>query len=352
MSIARKTPGFFWAISILISSQVPATHAELATGTIVDPSSRTWAPPITRVVYKDWQEGVSLNQDTGDYVITYKNDNGNYIEVTFVPSTKISPLLLSKIKRAGDESAVRYEYQLKSDATSRQNISEIFCLVRGITAGSIVSPKYWQGGAYPNLQTASGGLRLSWKYHGTELFGGLAPGKNLTGFEVQSNDLPLVRPMEINGATPSSTWLGGAPGPDTVVGKRFNELFYNNFVTRLSAVPGIPNPNPFDAATILASLKTHLDQDLVAMKLVEPSLVSELDRWLEAAITAAKAGNTPALKASLKEARKLLKREYADVDDDRDEAGKMTARSAGKPPASTSWPPGCWISTSSMSSGG
>jgi hypothetical protein len=61
---------------------------------------------------------------------------------------------------------------------------------------------------------------------------------------------------------------------------------------------------------------------MVAMRLVEPSLVSGLDRWLEAAITAAKAGNTPALKADIKEARKLLKREYADVDDDRDEAGE------------------------------
>ena len=54
------------------------------------------------------------------------------------------------------------------------------------------------------------------------------------------------------------------------------------------------------------------------MKLVEPALVAELDRWLETAAAAARSSNTAALRADIKEARRLLKQEHADVDKDDD----------------------------------
>jgi hypothetical protein len=70
---------------------------------------------------------------------------------------------------------------------------------------------------------------------------------------------------------------------------------------------------------VLTGIKSHLDADLVSLKLVDATLVSELVRWLDAAIAAAKGGNSKALRSALQEARKLLKREYPDIDKENEE---------------------------------
>ncbi len=111
-----------------------------------------------------------------------------------------------------------------------------------------------------------------------------------------------------------------------MVGIALSKLEHNDFATRNIAAPRIPNPAPYNALVVLAGIQKHLDTDLVSLKLVEPALVTDLDRWLGAAIAAAGQGNTQALRASLQEARKLLKQEHQDLDkdDDLDEDDKPT----------------------------
>jgi len=116
----------------------------------------------------------------------------------------------------------------------------------------------------------------------------------------------------------------GDEGPRGEFGKQVAELEHpeRNSVPRTAAVPLIPVPNPFDPAAVLTSVQKHVNQDLVAMKLVDPAFAFQLDRMLQAAIAAAKGGNTVALKSNLKDLRHMLKREHADVDaedDDKDD---------------------------------
>jgi hypothetical protein len=52
------------------------------------------------------------------------------------------------------------------------------------------------------------------------------------------------------------------------------------------------------------------------MQLIDPNLLAAIDRGLTQAIAAAQGGNTPSLLHELKNLRKLLKQEHADVDKD------------------------------------
>ncbi len=112
------------------------------------------------------------------------------------------------------------------------------------------------------------------------------------------------------------------PDPNSSVGVAYHELRRNDFVPRPVAVPLIPVSNPFDAATVLTSMQKHVNQDLVGMKLIDPTFASQLDRLFQTAIAAAKGGNIVALKSNLKDLRQLLKREHADVDKDDEDGDK------------------------------
>jgi hypothetical protein len=272
-------------------------------------------------------ESLTLDLATGNYRLRYLGDDDKPVELMWIPATKVKPTLKSWIS-AQPNDTTRYRYTVAVETGSPQPLASMSFDASQVIGTrddqSIVNfphgvPSGWEGNIMPSFR--SNGIFVGWMFTQLNNQGtaGLQAGQKQGGFYVDSKDLPGVGTVRIRGSTPIQGFPGEGPG-EREVGLKLREV-QMAFVPRLAVVPLISNPNPFDAATILTSLKTHLDQDLVAMKLVEPSLVSELDRWLEAAITAAKAGNTPALKAGIKEARKLLKREYADVDDDRDEAG-------------------------------
>ena len=89
-------------------------------------------------------------------------------------------------------------------------------------------------------------------------------------------------------------------------------------VSRLAAIPRISVPTPFDAAVVLANIQKHVQDDMVSMQLIEPALLGLIDRSLTQAIAAAQSGNTPSLLYEIKNMRKLLKQEHADVDKDDD----------------------------------
>jgi len=132
--------------------------------------------------------------------------------------------------------------------------------------------------------------------------------------------------MRFRGAAPTLAFPD--EGPKKEIADQLDLLTdpIKNSVHKIASVPRISVPSPYDATTVLTNIQKHLDQDLVTMKLVEPALAAELDRRLETAIAAAKSGNGAALKADLKEVRKILKRECQDLDKDddgdRDDDGK------------------------------
>lgn len=299
------------SVSIFFGVSAPslAEYAEGALGYDWNPETKQF-----KRVYKDWQEGIVFDDKSGNYLVTYKDGYGEYNEVIFEPATKIEPHLKSRYKYSKSANAVIYEYRLKNGAKSKQNISMFLAIVSSISTGGPISPKRWEGHAVPTLSAPT--LRLSWNYDGETYLGGLPPKKDIGGFMVESNDLPGITEMQIMGAAKATTWLGNIPPIDTPVGKQLAEIEANNFVSYVAAVPLIPVSNPFDAAAVLTSMQKHVNQDLVTMKLVDPTFASQLDRLFQAAIDAAKGGNTVALKSDIKDLRHMLKREHADIDKD------------------------------------
>ncbi len=97
-----------------------------------------------------------------------------------------------------------------------------------------------------------------------------------------------------------------------------DEIEKQNYIGRFAAVPLIPVPSPFDAATVLTSLQKHVKEDLVGMALIDPVLASKLDPLFVAAIDAAQRGNAEGARKAIKDIRHLLKREHEDIDKDED----------------------------------
>jgi len=241
--------------------------------------------------------------------------------VVFVPATKIDPAVKSKFKFTGEQN-IRYEYKVKNGSNSRQPLIGLDLIVSRAAKTSQVAPKGWYATTGPNFVDTR--TRVGWGYEELKEddSAGLQPGRNQSGFSVESPDLPGVDVVRLNGASPGLAVPDEGPDPNSEVGKKLNELGRNDFVPRPAAVPLIPVPNPFDPAAMLTSMQKHVNQNLVAMKLVDPAFASQLDRLFQAAIAAAKGGNTVALKSNLKDLRHILKREHADVDaedDDKDD---------------------------------
>ncbi len=295
-----------------------AATAEMGIGIVEDRITRIYREEV----YKDWQEGIVVDSNSGNYIVTYKTDDGSFAEVIMEPATKISPVLKSEVRLSENSIDTTYQFKLKNGAASKQNIRAIRTEITSATPNSVVSSDGWGGGLYPNPQMGLA-MRLSWSYIAQvskESKSGLSPGKSLRGFRFESMDLPGVGIIRIEGAATQTTWLGHIPEIDSPVGTQINNLRLNDFVPNFAALPRIPVPTPFNAAAVLGGVQKHIKEDLVSMKLIDPVLASQLDRLLQAAIDAAKINNTTAVRSNLKDLRKLLKKEHEDVDseDDKD----------------------------------
>lgn len=268
------------------------------------------------------QEGVTYDPQTGNYVIAYKAvdiDGNEFLdEVTFVPATKIVPVVKARfIKKIGSDS-ISYQFSIKNKDTANQAILGMYVLASTVGNGSQTIPSGWSGSVSKNY--VGQGAYVSWSYRrGQNPLAGLAPGHAQTGFGVESSDLPGVVEVELNGATPLIVWAGEVD-PKSDVGKQVNQLETNNFVRITSAVPLISVPTPYDIATVLTNIQKHLDTDLVSLKLVDPVFVAKLDSWFVSAIDAARRGNTEGLRNAIHELRRLLKREQPDADKEDDDS--------------------------------
>jgi hypothetical protein len=314
MSVSRKRISQFSAAILCFAGF--GAYAEVGVGTLQDPITRKYTDNVS----KDWQEGVVMHPETGNYVVTYKAWNGFFNSVIFEPATKIDPTLKSKFISSDSGNAVIYQYKLRNGAKARQNIEMFLTHVSNINPGGPIAPPDWDGRVFPTFTDSN--LRLSWTHEGVGPSGGLAPGKTADGFRVESNDLPGVVVMQIKGNARHTTWLGHMPPIDTRVGQQVALLESMDHVPELAAAPTIPVPTPFEAAAVLTAIQIHLAKELVRRKLVEPSLASRLDGLFLTAIVVAKGGNTVALKSHLKELRLLLKSQYGEIDkedDDKDD---------------------------------
>ena len=274
--------------------------------------------PVTHAIAE--QEGITRDMVTGDLIVTYKgvDDQGNEVfqKVIFIPGTKIEPALKSKFSFDRND-RIQYRYKLTNRSTSQQNIDLIIIMASSVVSESIVIPEKWNGTISINIE--GGGNRVAWAHwkRGDD-YAGLAVGRSESGFGYKSSDLPGVGVVQLSGATPVFGFPDEGPDPESEVGKQLNQLETNDFVPRLAAIPRIPNPTPFDTVVVLGGIQQHVKTDMAAMQLIDPALLAAIDRGLTQAIAAAQIGNTSSLLHEIKNLRKLLKQEHADVDQDND----------------------------------
>lgn len=278
------------------------------------------------------QEGVFLDPATGDYTIRYRGYGGALGDTTFYPQTKIDPAVKSKIRQADDGSIV-YRYRVKNGERSKQNLISLRVTSKQAIANSQNTPPGWDprinpiSGIHPihgNVGNFVGWLFVS-KLASSESITseGLVPGASQE-FEFRSLLLPGVGAMILIGDAPVTEFLDEGPDPQSPAGITYQSLIKNDFVPRVVAAPRIAVPTPFDAAVVLAGIQQHIKTDMLSMQLVDAVFISQLDPWFASAIDVAKRNNNEGLRHAIKELRRLLKQEHADVDkdDDRDDDDK------------------------------
>lgn len=283
------------------------------------------------------EEGVFLDPQTGDYRVRFKSYSEQIEEGIFYPHTKIDPVVKSKLKIIDDGSIV-YRYKVRNGKTSKQNLITVTIDASNVhttdpnaavpNSPTQIIPSGWDGTIVPNI--GKSGYIVGWsalfpsktKKRHEVTSRGLPPSSDMVEFGFRSDDLPGVGIVRLRGEASFITMLPDeGPDPDSPVGIAYHKLRQSDFVPRPAAVPRIPVPAPFDAATVLTSLQKHVKDDLVGMALIDPILVSKLDPLFAAAIDAAQRGNAEGTRRAIKDIRHLLKREHEDVDkeDDKDE---------------------------------
>lgn len=271
-------------------------------------SSLTWAnPQVEDFVY---------DPQTDTYILTFwGKETGTPVfeRWILVPHTRIVPTVKSKFGETG-KGLLHYSYRLKNGRESKQNLRSINFLASHASQDGQLTPNGWDGGAVPD--GVSSEYRVGWFLRGP--FGkGLEAGKTQGGFSYSSTDLPGVVEAKLKGAAvPIKSDSPGTslPNPDSEATRKLEEFKAKDYVPRFIAAPKIPNPDPFNAVTVLTGLRLHLNTDLVSMSLVDPVFASQLDRLLGAALDAARIGNSVAVQDNLRQFRKFLKQEHDDVD--------------------------------------
>jgi len=260
-------------------------------------------------------EGIVLDPNTGDYHVTYREPNPPYTltTITFIPATKIDPVVKSTYS-LDEKGLIRYAYRVTNSRASKQLLVKMLASATRIESAIPNAPAKWSGLVVPSTET--GQVTFGWAYDSNDQPFGLPAGETRGGFSVTSFDLPGIGLAKFSAYTRNGPYADEGPDPGSEVGKKLNDLVLNDFVTRLAVVPHIGVSSPYEAAPVLANIQKHLDTGLVNLKLVDSGLVTELDRWLVAAVAAANSGNDKALRADIHEARQLLKREHEDVDKD------------------------------------
>lgn len=294
-------------------------------------------------------ESIVLDTNTGDYTITYwdypNSPKKRLHQAIFVPATKIDPLVKSKLIHK-DDNVISYTYRVTNSLKGRQSLdvflldsvtdlvselplpknvqdidSETIEMINQAGIAALTTPSDWFGIVSTNDEN---GLRVGWSnLDSNNINDGLKPGSTQNGFGFSSRDIPGIGIAQLSGNSPVPMYP--AEGPTGELGKEFEKIENNDFVTRPAAVPTIAVPEPFDAAVTLERIQAHM-QSWIAMQLLDSAFSAQLDRSFQSAISAYRLNQPKVGKQHIQAMRVLIKKEQPDADredaDDSDEYNK------------------------------
>ncbi len=289
-------------------------------------------------------ESIVRDSVTGDYIITYWNDEMDPpgLETsTYVTATKIVPAIRSRFNsdRGGD---IVYRYSVSNGAQSKQVLLHIILdpvgpiigtrSTRGMKWGTaadkaarmaildandkaFATPNGW----YSSIAFGVGGrndnsVRVGWRAS-VEHSTGLKPGGVIQGFGFSGTALPGIITVELSGDAPVHGWSGEGPPEDSAIIQQLHEIETHDFVPRNAAVPTIAVPVPFDAAVLLDRIRAHV-ATWPGQQLADPAFAAQLDRYLVAAADAYRLNNAKGGKEHIATLRKMLAKEHHNLDHD------------------------------------
>ncbi len=304
-------------------------------------------------------EGIVLDPNTGDYIITYANAAGRLRQSRFVPSTKIDPTLRSRFE--SQRGLIHYRYSIKNSSGGKQPLigltfdpvssilsitalpgtgQEILQTIQQLKndpvrleqyvnassgAAAAEAPNGWKCEVIPNGETVRTNFRIPCSFVDLDegKRHGLQVGDSISGFGFYSLDLPGVGIAQLDGFGDMGPGFPDS-GPHDEISDQLDRLTENDFVSRNAAVPTIAMPVPFDAATLLDRIRGHV-ATWPAKQLVDPAFAAQLDRYLSVAADAYRLNNNKAGRGHIETLRKTLAKEhhYLDRDDEySDDAGE------------------------------
>lgn len=330
------------------------------------------------------QEGIVYSPATGDYTISYpayNEDTGNYdaglSETTFIPATKIAPVIRSSFRLAHKD-RIAYRYAVANGKTAKAAITSIslrdipnliagemrdrldmtraeFAVIHSAIVRAMSAPPGWNSGTtrdYDNVAISNiywDAESLRWvnsipkkldKY-------GIQPGSEVSGFGFTSLDLPGIIQAELTGGGSGSVYADEGPDEESAIYAQLEQIRNNDFVPRAAAVPMIAVPVPFDATVVLdriqAHLKTWVDMPAIGYSgdphlqqkifLIDASYAAQLGRHLSAAADAYRRNQTRTGKEYIETVREMLEDEHKDLEHDDGEnerAGKNKEHSTSR----------------------
>jgi hypothetical protein len=269
------------------------------------------------VMFQQGQERIVRDSRTSEYVIEYIGNDGTLKTVRWTPATNIDVTVRSKFNQSNDR--IQYRYAIKNHKRALQPVLGFRVLVRGTTKEDDLSaPGNWRASLKENFDDPAAGIWVSWTPYRSQF--SLLPGENLSGLDMLHTELPGVGMARARGLMSVLTYPDEGPGGALI---KFMEdggflKKASEGVSRLAAVPRIPNPPPFNVVVVLVGIQKHVMEDMASMQLIDPALLASIDRGLTQAIAAAQGGNTPSLLHEIRSLRQLLKQEHPDVDKDND----------------------------------
>jgi hypothetical protein len=268
------------------------------------------------IIFQQGQERIVQDSRTSEYVIEYIGNDGVLKTVHWTPATNVQVTVRSRFKQSGDR--INYSYAINNHKNSLQPVLGFRVLVRGATKEYLSAPRNWRASVVKNYDDPSAGVWVSWTPNRTEY--SLTPGKSLSGLDMVNTELPMVGVALARGLMSVLTYPDEGPSGALIEFMEDGGFLKkaSEGVSRLAAVPRILNPAPFNAVVVLGGIQKHVQDDMAAMQLIDPALLGLIDRGLTQAIAAAQIGNTSSLLHEIKNLRKLLKQEHADVDQDND----------------------------------
>ena len=278
-------------------------------------------------------ESIVLDPGSGNYIITYcGSDSPNscvLMNSTYEPATKVDPRVRSRFTLTSTWS-VNYAYAVRNGAKAKQplvtlildpvtSIASAMPIALRSTAradqlatmlangqAALGSPSDWGGIELPS--TLGSGIRVGWSARA-----GLVPGTRQLGFGYSSIDLPGLITARVTGQPVISPGFVDE-GPDGDIALQLETLQTKEYVPRYAAVPSIIVSNPFNRAALLSSIEQQV-RGWVSLGQLQASLFAQLDPYLQAAITAAAAGNATGSTSNTAAVRVQLRKVYSALDE-------------------------------------